>query len=67
MKIAIACKFKNTKNVPCFCRLYNSLNLTYPPKLAGMAVEEKQQGDDNVAALNQALHRTVLPEEVNTG
>lgn len=44
-------------------RLYNSLNLTYPPKLAGMAVEEKQQGDDNVAALNQALHRTVLPEE----
>jgi len=44
-------------------RLYNSLNLTYPPKLPGLDSSEKD-GQDGVFALNQSLHRTVLPDEV---
>jgi len=47
-------------------RLYNGINLTYPPALAGIdAKEEAGEGDDRVYALNQSLHRTVLPEEVD--
>jgi len=44
-------------------RLYHSLNLTYPPKLA--TVTEAGDGDmeDRVAALNQSLYRTVVEEE----
>ena len=49
-------------------RLYNSLNLTYPPALAGMASSTEEEGakggNGHVEALNQSLHRTVLPEEV---
>lgn len=44
-------------------RLYNSINLTYPPVLAGMAAESAQD-DSCIAALNQSLKRTVLPDEV---
>ena len=44
-------------------RLYNSINLTYPPVLAGM-VAESAQDDSCIAALNQSLKRTVLPDEV---
>jgi len=48
-------------------RLYNSLNLTYPPALAGMASPTEEEGakggNGHVEALNQSLHRTVLPEE----
>jgi len=43
-------------------RLYNSINLTYPPKLAGLPVDGAE-GEERVFALNQSLHRTVLPEE----
>jgi len=39
-------------------RLYHSLNMTYPPKLAS-AIEVSTDEDDRVAALNQALARTV--------
>merc|ERR1719481_832991 len=39
-------------------RLYHSLNMTYPPKLAS-AIEVSTDADDRVAALNQALARTV--------
>jgi len=44
-------------------RLYHSLNLTYPPKLA--TVTEAGEGDmeDRVAALNQSLYRSVVEEE----
>jgi len=44
-------------------RLYNGINLTYPPKLAGVDATNETEGDDRVYALNQSLHRTVLPEE----
>jgi len=44
-------------------RLYNSINLTYPPKLPGLEDKEKE-GQDGVFALNQSLHRTVLPDEI---
>jgi len=44
-------------------RLYNSINLTYPPVLAGM-VAESAQDDSCIAALNQSLKRTVLPDEI---
>ncbi|XP_023338284.1 pescadillo-like [Eurytemora carolleeae] len=44
-------------------RLYNSINLTYPPVLAGMAAESAQD-DSCIAALNQSLKRTVLPDEI---
>jgi len=43
------------------------LNLTYPPALAGMASPTEEEGgkggNGHVEALNQSLHRTVLPEE----
>merc|ERR550525_948105 len=46
-------------------RLFNSLNLTYPPQLAGLpAGQDAQEGEDRVFALNQSLHRTILPEDV---
>jgi len=50
-------------------RLYHSLNLSYPPRLAvaGAAGEKDdaagQEMDDRVAALNQSLYRTVVEEE----
>jgi len=45
-------------------RLYNGLNLTYPPQLAGLpADQDAQEGEDRVFALNQSLHRTILPED----
>ena len=37
--------------------------MTYPPVLAGMAAESAQD-DSCIAALNQSLKRTVLPDEV---
>merc|ERR1712212_406406 len=43
--------------------LYNGLNLTYPPKLVGCDAEDSSN-DEMVAALNQSLHRTVMPDEV---
>lgn len=50
-------------------RLYNSINLVYPPKLQGLQsqAEEDQvdQENDRVFALNQSLHRTVIPEDVS--
>jgi len=45
-------------------RLYNHLNLTYPPKLDGLETKE-DGGEERVFALNQALHRTVLLDEVS--
>jgi len=45
-------------------RLYNHLNLTYPPKLDGLESKE-DGGEERVFALNQALHRTVLLDEVS--
>jgi len=44
-------------------RLYNHLNLTYPPKLVGVDNADSVN-DEMVAALNQSLHRTVMPDEV---
>merc|ERR1719187_1602461 len=44
-------------------RLFNGLNLTYPPKLVGCDVPGKLD-EENIAALNQSLHRTVMPDEV---
>merc|ERR1711872_1004408 len=44
-------------------RLYNGLNITYPPKLVGCDAEDSSN-DEMVAALNQSLHRTVMPDEV---
>jgi len=45
-------------------RLYNGLNLTYPPQLAGLPTDQDaQEGEDRVFALNQSLHRTILPED----
>eukprot|EP00088_Acartia_fossae_P041174 TRINITY_DN4306_c0_g1_i4.p1 TRINITY_DN4306_c0_g1~~TRINITY_DN4306_c0_g1_i4.p1 ORF type:complete len:587 (+),score=207.34 TRINITY_DN4306_c0_g1_i4:59-1819(+) len=60
-------------------RLFNSMNLTYPPKLQGLQMTGTSQGknkgegegegstrvqeEERVFALNQSLHRTVLPEE----
>lgn len=50
-------------------RLYNSINLTYPPKLEGM-VEDPEDRDAREAntmkvfALNQSLHRTIIEEDV---
>ena len=56
---------KGTSHIFYLSRLYNGINLTYPPALAGIdAKEEAGEGDDRVYALNQSLHRTVLPEEV---
>jgi len=44
-------------------RLYHSLNLTYPPKLA--VISESPEGDheDRVAALNQSIFKSVVEEE----
>lgn len=39
-------------------RLYHSLNMTYPPKLAS-SIDNATDQEDRVAALNQALARTV--------
>jgi len=44
-------------------RLFNGLNLTYPPKLVGCDAPGKLD-EENVAALNQSLQRTVMPDEV---
>lgn len=40
-------------------RLYNSLNLSYPPTLATSIVPAEEQ-EDRVMALNQALQRTIV-------
>jgi len=40
-------------------RLYNSLNLSYPPTLATSTVPTEEQ-EDKVMALNQALQRTIV-------
>merc|ERR1712242_403704 len=50
-------------------RLYNGINLTYPPKLTAIPEKEhmdegvRGQEDQRVFALNQSLHRTVLSDE----
>jgi len=50
-------------------RLYNGINLTYPPKLTALPEKEhmdegvRGQEDQRVFALNQSLHRTVLSDE----
>lgn len=44
-------------------RLYHSLNLTYPPKLATMTEGGEEDMEDRVAALNQSLFKTVVEEE----
>lgn len=50
-------------------RLFNSINLTYPPKLQGMDEEPenrdaRQTNMMNVFALNQSLHRNIIAEDV---
>jgi len=48
-------------------RLYNSINLTYPPKLAGMVESNADIAEDEntrVYALNRALHRVIIAEDV---
>jgi len=47
-------------------RLYNQLNLTYPPKLQGVTDLKKDEEMEHVSALNQSLHRTIIQEEVST-
>jgi len=50
-------------------RLYNGINLTYPPKLTSLPEKEhiddgmKSEEDLRVFALNQSLHRTVIAED----
>jgi len=44
-------------------RLYNSINLTYPPKLATVTEGGEEDMEDRVAALNQSLFKTVVEEE----
>merc|ERR1712179_332748 len=44
-------------------RLYNSINLTYPPKLATVTEGGEEAMEDRVAALNQSLFKTVVEEE----
>lgn len=44
-------------------RLYNSLNLTYPPKLATLTEGGEGDMEDRVAALNQSLFKTVVEDE----
>ena len=44
-------------------RLYHGLNLTYPPSLPTVVVDADTDTADRVAALNQALVRTVVNDE----
>jgi len=44
-------------------RLYHSLNLTYPPKLATLTEAGEGEMEDRVAALNQSLFKTVVEVE----
>jgi len=46
-------------------RLFHSLNLTYPPKLATVTEAGEADMEDRVGALNQSLQRTVVEEEDN--
>jgi len=46
-------------------RLYNQLNLTYPPKLQGVGSEGKEDESERVCALNQSLQRTIIQEDVS--
>jgi len=44
-------------------RLYNAINLSYPPKLATVTEGGEEDMEDRVAALNQSLFKTVVEEE----
>ena len=46
-------------------RLFHSLNLAYPPKLATVTEAGEADIEDRVGALNQSLQRTVVEEEDN--
>jgi pescadillo protein len=47
-------------------RLYNQLNLTYPPKLQGVEANGTEEDNERVCALNQSLQRTIVEEDVST-
>jgi len=46
-------------------RLFHSLNITYPPKIATVTEAGEADMEDRVGALNQSLQRTVVEDEDN--